>query len=159
MTAKLDREVVNWRSKYSLCMYVVVIGFLLNLIWENAQAPLYEGYNGFFEHFWTCLVASVVDALVLLLLFILFAVFNQCLSWPLTGKLWQYLVLVLVGGILAVWFEKWALDVEHWSYTNNMPVVPVLDIGLLPFLQLLLLPSITFYLSASAAQLYFNKKQ
>lgn len=142
-----------------VCGFVLVIGFSLNLVWENAQAPLYKGYNGFSGHFWVCLVASVVDALVLLLLYTLFAVFNQRLNWPLHVKLWQYGLLALAGGLLAVWFEKWALAREQWSYTDHMPIVPVFDVGLLPFLQLLLLPSLTFYISATTAKLNLFRRQ
>ena len=149
----------NLKDLLLVCGAVLVIGFSLNLIWENAQAPLYRGYNGFSGHFWTCLVASVVDALVLLLLYTLFAVFNRSLYWPLIVRPWQYGLLALFGGLLAVWFEKWALAGEQWSYTDNMPTVPVFDVGLLPFLQLLLLPSLTFYVSATTAKLNLFSRQ
>ena len=142
-----------------MCGVVLVIGFSLNLIWENAQAPLYRGCNGFFRHFWTYLVASVVDALVLLLLYTLFAVFNQRLNWPLHVKLWQYGLLSLVGGLLAVWFEKRALAREHWSYTHNMTIVLILYVGVLPLLQLALLSCLTFYASATTAKFILFRRQ
>ena len=40
--------------KFSLLLYIFIIGFLLNLIWENFQAPLYEGFTNFWEHFMMC---------------------------------------------------------------------------------------------------------
>lgn len=147
------------RTIYILCGYILAIGFTVNLIWENAKAPFYKGYDGFFQHFGVCLVAAVVDALVLLLLYFLVAAFNHNLYWPLKVKLWQYGLLAFIGGVLAVWFEKWALAGEQWSYTNEMPVVPVLDVGLLPLLQLMLLPGLTFYLSARATKLYLRRGQ
>jgi len=152
MTSRPEKGSITWRSRYVLCGYVLIIGFLLNLIWENVQAPFYKGYNGFFAHFWICFAAAAVDALVLLLLYILFAVSNQSLYWPLKVRLWQYGLLAFIGGLLALWFEKWALAGEQWSYTNAMPVVPVLDAGLLPLLQLMLLPGLTFYLGANVAR-------
>ncbi|MBF9252181.1 hypothetical protein I2I11_02640 [Pontibacter sp. 172403-2] len=152
MTCRPDKRITVWRSRYVLCGYVLVIGFLLNLIWENAQAPFYRGYNGFFAHFWICFIAAVVDALVLLLLYLLFAVLSHSLYWPLKAKLWQYGLLAFSGGLLALWFEKWALAKEQWSYTTAMPLVPVLDVGLLPLLQLMLLPGLAFYLGANAAK-------
>lgn len=133
-----------------LCGYILSIGFFLNLVWENAQAPLYTGYNGFFRHFWVCFVASIVDAFVLLLLYMLFALFTQNLLWPKSGRYWLFVVLILIGGALAVSFEKWALEQEQWSYTEQMPLVPVLKVGLLPLLQLMVLSGIVFYISAKA---------
>lgn len=144
----------NVKDLMLICGAVLMIGFLLNLIWENAQAPLYKGYNGFFGHFWICFAASVVDALVLLLLYTLLAMFNHSLYWFLDARVWQHGFLVIIGGLLAVWFEKWALGAEQWSYTNAMPVVPSLDVGLLPFLQLMTLPWLTFYASTTAVKRY-----
>ncbi|MFD2512473.1 hypothetical protein ACFSRY_01230 [Pontibacter locisalis] len=131
---------------------VLVVGFLLNLIWENAQAPLYEGYKGFYGHFWLCFVAAVVDALVILLLYLLFLVYSQHLYWPLAAGFWQRLLLVIAGVLLAVWFEKWALNVEQWGYAEAMPIIPILDIGLLPVLQLMFLPFATFWVSMHVAR-------
>lgn len=151
----------NLKNPLQMCSIVLAIGFSLNLIWENAQAPLYKGYHKFFGHFWTCLVASVVDALVLLLLYTLFAVFNRSLYWPLNDKLWQYglLILISIGGLVAVWFDKRALAGERCAYTDEMPTVPILHIGLLPLLQLLLLPSLTFYINATTAKLNLFRRQ
>ncbi|WP_157593602.1 hypothetical protein [Pontibacter actiniarum] len=137
---------------------VLVIGFSLNLIWENAQAPLYQGYSGLFGHFWICFVASLVDALVLLLLYTLFAVFNHSPYWPLNAKLWQYILLSFTGGVIAVGFEKWALAVEQWFYTDEMPMVPLLHVGWLPLLQLMILPSLTYYISAITIKLRLINK-
>ena len=149
----------NLKDLLQVCGFVLVIGFSLNLVWENAQAPLYKGYNGFSGHFWVCLVASVVDALVLLLVYTLFAVFNRRLNWPLHVKPWQYGLLALVGGLLAVWFERWALARGQWSYTDDMPIVPVLEVGLLPLRQLLLLPGPAFYVSATTAKPHRSKRE
>lgn len=82
MTGRLTKNKTAWKIIYVLCGYILTIGFRVNLIWENAQAPLYEGYNGFFRHFWVCLVAAVMDALVLLLLYFLLAAFSHSLYWP-----------------------------------------------------------------------------
>jgi hypothetical protein len=61
--------------------------------------------------------------------------------------LWQYGLLSFTGGVIAVGFEKWALAVEQWFYTDDMPMVPLLHVGWLPLLQLMILPSLTCYIS------------
>lgn len=60
-------------NKVRLLLAIFLIGFLLNLVWENVQAPLYEEYSGFQGHFVLCFWASLVDAAVILLLYGLLA--------------------------------------------------------------------------------------
>ncbi|PTX13098.1 hypothetical protein C8N40_11320 [Pontibacter mucosus] len=113
---------------------VLMIGFLLNLIWEKAQAPLYQEYSGFFGHFSICFIASIVDALVLLLLYNLFAMSNHSPYRPLYVKLRQYGLLSFASGVITVYFYNWALAVEQWVYTDDMPMVPLIHVGWLPLL-------------------------
>ena len=61
------------KSKKRLLLYITAIGFLLNLIWEVAQRPLYEGYVNLWYHLPTCLWASVVDVIVVLAFWAMFA--------------------------------------------------------------------------------------
>ena len=131
-----------------LCARIFVIGFLVNLVWENAQGFLYVGYRGFVEHFWACFVASVIDALVILLVYLVLALVYQELYWPRRNTSVRYVVVALLGGALAVGFELWALAVGEWSYTPLMPVVPGLGVGLSPLVQLMVLPVLTYHLSA-----------
>jgi hypothetical protein len=55
--------------------------------------------------------------------------------------------IILAGGAIAVGFEYWAMETESWAYTEDMPVVPYMEIGLSPLLQMMLLPLLTFWLS------------
>jgi flagellar biosynthesis protein FlhB len=64
-----------------LLLYIFIIGFLLNLVWKNAQAPLYEGYGSFWQHFMICFWASLVDAGVILLLYVLLAAWYRDFFW------------------------------------------------------------------------------
>lgn len=144
MTGKKDGRATDGRST-ELYTRVLVIGFLVNLVWENAQAFLYEGYGGFIEHFWTCLVASVVDALVILLVYLLLSLAYRDLFWPRRNSYARYAVVALIGGALAVGFELWALAKEEWDYAESMPLV--LGVGLSPLIQLMVLPVLTYFIS------------
>lgn len=55
-------------------------------------------------------------------------------------------VLVLLGGGIAIGFEQWAFNSGMWSYTDRMPVV-LLNTGLSPLLQMMLLPLLSFYIT------------
>lgn len=133
-------------SKSRLVLSIFLTAFLLNLVWENVQAPLYEGYTSFWEHFMLCFWASLVDAVVILLLYGLFAAWYRDFYWLKYMDWKSAAVLMLIGGLIAVGFEYWAFETETWAYAENMPVVPYIKTGLSPLLQMMLLPLITFYL-------------
>ena len=44
----------------------------------------------------------------------------------------MYLTLI----IFAIVLEKWALMTGRWAYTSAMPIIPILNIGLTPAVQL-----------------------
>ena len=130
-------------KKARLIFSVFIIGFLLNLIWENAQAPLYEGYTNFWNHFMTCFWASLVDAAIVLLLFGLLAIWYKDFYWIKYINWKVATALVLLGGGIAVGFEQWAFNKNMWSYADSMPVV-FLNTGLSPLLQMMLLPLLSY---------------
>ncbi|WP_017732270.1 hypothetical protein [Nafulsella turpanensis] len=126
---------------------IFIIGFLLNLVWENVQAPLYKGYTNFWDHFMMCFWASLVDVAVILLLYGLLAIWYRDFYW-IKHINWKIaVVLIIIGGTIAVGFEYWALENETWAYTDSMPVVPFTKVGLSPLLQMMLLPLLTIWLS------------
>lgn len=126
---------------------VAVIGFLTNLVWEVAQAPLYGGFISFSQNFFMCFIASIVDAITILLIYAGFAAYYRELTW--LGRFsWKEAALIMaIGFIIATIYEKWAFAIDLWSYTSRMPMVPATDVGLLPVLQMMLLPPLTFYLT------------
>ena len=130
-------------KKARLIFSIFMIGFLLNLVWENAQAPLYEGYTNFWNHFMMCFWASLVDAAVVLLLYGLLAIWYKDFYWIRYINWKSAAVLVLLGAGIAVGFEQWAFNKNMWSYVDSMPVV-FLNTGLSPLLQMMLLPLLSY---------------
>jgi len=56
------------------------------------------------------------------------------------GRGARWAVLLAAGAIIAVAIEFHALGTDRWAYTSLMPLVPYAEVGLSPFVQLLLLP-------------------
>lgn len=94
-----------------------------------------------------CLVATVVDALVILLLYLSLAVIYRNIYWIQRWHWKPMLLLIILGGMIAIVFEKWALLRNQWNYAEAMPIVPLLNVGLSPLLQLMILPVLTFYIN------------
>lgn len=140
------------RSDYSRKSVVVAffgVSFILHLAWEVAQMPLYVSPNrSFWEDFRMCLYATATgDMLFMLTLYLTIAVIHQDFWWPMHRVIYAHpgtwVVPVLVGVLLAVSFELWAIHAaRRWEY-DSMPMIPVLHVGLTPVLQMILIPLAT----------------
>lgn len=130
--------------KKKLWLWIFMTGFITNLIWENAQAPLYTGYKGFGQHFLFCLVASVIDGLVVLAFYFIISLIRRDSFWLFNLKPSDILMLCVLGLFTAILFEKWALKSGTWNYTEEMPLIR--GMGLMPVLQLAILSIISIYI-------------
>ncbi|MCF7834157.1 MAG: hypothetical protein K9L98_02250 [Candidatus Pacebacteria bacterium] len=104
------------------------LSFIINWIWENAHAVLYFLPNGESISQYMLLRSTFFDAIFTLLvafIFIKFPYFNQ--------RKWYALVF---GIVVAVLLEKIALGMGFWAYTEFMPIIPFINTGLTPTIQL-----------------------
>ena len=132
--------------------------FLLHLIWENAQAPLYAGYTSFSQHFWICFKATATgDMLFMLVIYAVLTLTHEDLFWIAKRGSYTHtmtwILPVIIGGLLATNVELWAVYVDHrWVY-GAMPLIPIVNIGWTPVLQMMVVPVIalfpTFFAAAS----------
>ena len=126
---------------------VAGVSFLLNIAWENLQAPLYQGYSNFWQHLPICSIASLGDVLIILLLYLVLAIINKDILWVAKISKREVIILIVLGVLVAVGIEKWALTTLRWQYTSTMPLIPFVEVGLLPIFQMGILPLFTFYVS------------
>lgn len=122
---------------------LAMVAFVLHTVWENAQAPLYAGYQSFSQHFGMCLYGTVVD--VLITLFVL--AFLWLLIRRLPSMKSDYAALAIIGIVIAVVIEQNALLLGKWDYTSMMPLVPYTQVGFSPILQMMILLPLSFFLA------------
>lgn len=122
-------------------LYLFITAFITNLVWENMQAPLYTGFKSFGQHFLFCLVASLVDAGVILGFYFVIRLIRKDGLWLLNIRPADTLVLLALGLFTAILFEKWALQSGRWNYTSEMPLI--FGLGLAPLIQLAILSIIS----------------
>lgn len=122
------------------------VAFALNLVWENAHMPLYKNFSGdssSMSRFLRSLYDSFMDGLTILSLYVALALVLQLrLTWPFDAGFFQHALLAVLGAALATVIERRALKTGRWQYTERMPIVPYLQVGLSPLVQLMLLPSL-----------------
>lgn len=115
---------------------IFIISFVLNLIWENLHSLLYDNYMGGEITQFILLRATLVDALITIVIVFPFALF------PLFKKYSFLLIPTLV--VVAVGNEYYALQAGAWAYNSLMPMIPIIDVGLTPAIQLGLLGYVSY---------------
>lgn len=130
---------------------VFIYSFLLNLAWETIQAPLFvfEQQSSFPALTGCLLLCSGVDALMTLIVFWSVAVAQRDRLGFLKQKATDWISFVALGLFLAVLSEYTAIHYRNlWEYSGLMPVIPGLNIDLVPVVQWLLLPPIALLLTS-----------
>ena len=141
LVGKVDNKEVFKR----LSFIILALAFLLNFAWEVIQMPLYKGASFKIAHVAYCVLASVADAIMVLLIFFGFALFYKNPFWVRNLTLRRIVILMLVGGIGAIIAEMRHVSAGSWAYNNSMPIIPIIDVGLSPVLQFILLPVGIYY--------------
>lgn len=126
-----------------------VIAVLVNYVWEIIQAPLYVGMESFKLVLWHCGWAALGDGLLVLLLYAVGWAALRRRDWFAPPGVIGYVVMLLAGLAIGVGIEWLAVFVaQRWAYTDGMPLVPLLNIGLAPVAQMLVLPPLIFRILA-----------
>ncbi len=133
-------------SGRSFYVYLAVISFALNWIWEIAQMSAYRTAEiSWGETLFFCTLATFIDVLAVLAIHGAAVFFINRRDWKF------YLTDALLGAVCAVLFEKIAFAFGWWRYETRMIVVPILGTGLLPFVQLTTLAPVSIWLAAKAS--------
>lgn len=118
-------------------VWIFVLAFLLNWLWEAVHAAAYvESTGSLLYRFRHCLPMAGTDAVWTLALWLA----SAGLVSRADGGRWRLGVVAAFGFVTAVVVERVALAQGRWTYNDLMPVVPIVDAGLWPVAQMTLLP-------------------
>ena len=121
----------------------------VNFPWELAQAPLYEWAGKSSNALWHCFVASLGDGFLVLVIFGAGWLALRRPNWFLNPGARGYLVMLITGLLIAVGIELIAVHAsKRWMYTELMPRMPGLEIGIVPVIQMLILPPLIFRMAS-----------
>ncbi len=126
------------------------VAVVINYPWELAQAPLYAGGNDLSAMWWHCFVASLGDGVLVLLIFAIGWLAWRRHDWFERPGARGYVLMLVSGLMIAVVVEWIAVHVlQRWAYLYAMPRLPGLDIGVVPIVQMLVLPPLIFRIVAA----------
>jgi hypothetical protein len=134
-------------TRMRLILVTFVVGLAVNFTWEMAQSFLYEPMGTVWAATRRCFVASPADAAILLgLLGVGLRAYRHA------GRRLGSASVVGLGIVLAMAIEWLALDAGRWAYNERMPLIYGLHIGIVPVLQLALLPLVVLHVAALAVR-------
>lgn len=115
---------------------IFILALFFNAIWENLHSLLYVHYRGSEITEFILLRAALWDASVITILAVIFFKIKY-----LKNRQW---LVIIFGIVIAVLLEVYALNTGRWAYNDFMPIIPLLNVGLTPTIQLGLLAYLSF---------------
>ncbi|HED17702.1 MAG TPA: hypothetical protein ENI64_12930 [Gammaproteobacteria bacterium] len=145
---RTKKPVSGWRDWPEVKL--VMLALPLELLWELAQFPLYDVWH---QNDWGYILYGLAhctlgDLLILLVLYEVIALLNRNRSWYAINRVaTRGSLFTLLGAGYTVYSEIMNVRIKGtWGYTEQMPLLPIVDIGGMPFLQWLLIPPLLLWL-------------
>ena len=127
---------------------------LANLVWEALHLPLYTVWaEGTAEYLlFVVLHCTGGDLLIALSALMIAVLLVAPPGWPQLGFR-RVAAVATVFGVGYTIFSEWLNIVvrKSWQYSDLMPVVPIVDAGLSPLLQWVLIPPSALWLARKLA--------
>ena len=122
-----------------------IVAFVLHFSWEMAQMRFYRGIG---DRPWL----STVPACSRAALFDVALTFAAGFPFLLMTRqrrsfMWPWAAIVAAGALLAIIVETVGLGGGRWSYTPGMPTLPGSRLGILPILQMTVIPVVTAWVA------------
>lgn len=147
MTARPETGATPGRDWLSALRRYFVFAAMAHLVWEFAHLPLYTiwltGSPG--ELVFAAVHCTGGDILITLSTIMLSLCVFGSADWPRT-RVRRVLGGAVIFGVTYTIFSEW-LNIElreAWAYREMMPVIPVIDAGLSPILQWIVIPVVGY---------------
>ena len=133
--------------------YALVAFFagVLHFIWEVSHIHLYTDYESLGSGLTLLVWATSGDIVYTILGVIIVGVVYRDFDWLRHPKGKQLIMATVYGFFVSVGIEWKALILHRWAYTVAMPLLPFLNLGLSPIVQMsIIVPvscALAFYVS------------
>ncbi len=126
--------------------------FLFHGVWEHAHIVLYTGYDAMKGFVPVWILATLGDILYTLIIVGIISLIKRNLDWFRDANRYDLFAAALLGFVLALMVEYKGLYLGRWSYLPAMPIVPLLNVGLSPLLQMTILTPLSLFVTKTLIQ-------
>ena len=127
---------------------LALVAFFLHLAWESAHIRLYAHYDKLKGILPVPVLAALGDVLYTLFAVLLVSFFKGDILWFQIATGTDYLLLAFIGFCTALFVEYKAFYFKRWEYTDTMPVIPIVRVGLSSVAQKTLLFPLSVWLAS-----------
>jgi hypothetical protein len=117
---------------------IVIFAFLLNFPWEFLQVPFFKDLPTapHWEATQRCVWATLGDTGVALIAYWVTALLGRSRGWIFAPRPSSLVTFILADVAISSVIEELSTHrLSRWTYSDWMPIVPFMHIGLLPLLQ------------------------
>ncbi|MBI4972480.1 MAG: hypothetical protein HZC16_01540 [Candidatus Omnitrophica bacterium] len=128
--------------------HLIILSFFLNLPWELLQLPLFS-FKGDDNHgtiLYAIVHCTIGDVLITLGVFEVVSLLNKSRFWFSRWKVRYLFLYVLLGVTYTILSEIKNMYYGNWMYNDFMPLIPIVEVGLVPVLAWLWIPLFSLYI-------------
>ena len=127
---------------------IVFFSFLLNFAWEVLQTPFFHDISDKINTIvWYRFHCTVGDVMISLGSFWLVALISKTRTWLLNPTKARLLLFVAFGVSYTIFSEIKNVSLNKlWAYSDIMPVIPYIDVGVIPIIQWIILPPLLVFI-------------
>jgi hypothetical protein len=127
---------------------LTLVAFVLHFVWENIQCPIFFEHGSYDASPGGMALATLGDMGITWALYAAVAVISRQWRWSAQGWSWRQWVTLLGLALTIGWaIETRALARHRWSYKAFTPLLPSMNVSVIPLLQLLVLTPLAFRLA------------
>ena len=148
-------------NTFRLYIFVSFFALLFNFAWEYTALPLYTDYAALGSGPPLVLWASCFDVVYVLGIVGAVALWKGKKDWMVQGTAHEYFLAVFLGFLVALFVEYKALYFHRWGYAAAMPIIPILNVGLTPIIQMTVFAPLSALLAGLAERrfLVYSKNE
>lgn len=135
---------MRWHS--AIRSYVVYAAGL-NLLWEIVQLPFYTIWRTSSKQdiLFAVLHCTAGDVIIAITALVLGVIILGKRDWPKKRNFSVNCFVVITGLLYTIYSEQINIAKGAWAYSDLMPIIPLLNIGLTPALQWIVIPSVILW--------------
>ncbi len=137
------------RAFFLVALRLGIVASILNFAWEMLQTRYFVGMAelGWWTATWICLKATVGDVAMILLALWLVGVATDDKLWIDHDARAPVAAFMALSVLQALALEWYSVRSGRWSYGPDMPIDPILHLGLAPVLQWFVIPAASAWIT------------
>ena len=127
---------------------IAFFSFLLNFVWEVLQTPFFVDISTEITTIiWYRFHCTLGDVMISLGSFWLVALISKSRIWFLNPTKKKLLLFIAFGVSYTIFSEIKNVSLNKlWAYSDFMPVIPYIDVGIVPLIQWIIIPPLLVFI-------------